>query len=309
MKRVFIIVFVGGAVALAIFLFRGELGNLLVRFEGRFVPCAQPIAYTVGSFDSRFGISKSAFSNAIAAAEAIWEKPTGKNLFMSAPAGNLKINLIYDFRQEATEKLQALGIVVGDDRASYNELKAKYDAMQASYLQQKSAFDVRVAAFKSREAAYEAALANQGKRRGVSQETYDQLNAERASLIAEANAINAEEASLNSEVANINAFVVVLNRLVVELNIGVNQFNEIGQSRGAEFEEGVYKSDLNGVEIDIYQFDTNARLVRVLAHELGHALGLSHVADPKAIMYRLNESANEKLTTADLAELKTRCGF
>ena len=121
--------------------------------------------------------------------------------------------------------------------------------------------------------------------------------------------INKLQTDLNSEVVNINALAIVLNRLVSSLNLEVNKFNTIGTSLGGEFEEGTYQEGPNGREIDIYQFDDEGKLARVLTHELGHALGLEHLENPKAIMYRLNNGVNEKLTADDIAALKKRCGL
>ena len=114
---------------------------------------------------------------------------------------------------------------------------------------------------------------------------------------------------LNSKVDGINALASALNDLAKNLNISVDNFNSIGGSLGGEFEEGTYTADQDGRRIDIYQFENKTKLVRVLAHELGHALGLDHNDDSKAIMYRLNSGQNEKPTQTDIKELRALCGI
>ena len=124
----------------------------------------------------------------------------------------------------------------------------------------------------------------------------------------EASTINQAQNTLSGGMEIINALGAEVNKLARNLNLQVETFNDIG-GNGEEFDEGEYADNGAGKMINVYQFDSWSKLLRVLAHELGHARGLPHVEDPASIMYRLNQSTNEKLTASDMAALKKLCGF
>lgn len=286
------------------FAFLHYFGNSITAY---LFPCSVPITYTVSEVDSKFGITKKQFSDAVAKAAQFWEAPIKRDLFEPAANGVLKINSIYDYRQEATKRLEQIGIVIHDDASTYNELKAKYNAFTASYAQQKAGYETMAADYEKKKSAYESEVAYWNARGGAPKQQYYGLTVQKNALDAEAAQLNQLQARINDLVTNINALVDVMNKLAYELNLKTDQFNKIGEERGNEFEEGVYKYDALTREIDIYQFDDRAKLVRVLTHELGHALGLGHLENPKAIMYRLNQGVNEKLTADDIAALKAHC--
>ena len=273
-------------------------------------PCSQPITYSLGSFDNQFHLSQADFLADIDKAVSIWEQPLGKDLFEYSDKGRLQINLVYDYRQQATDKLKSLGVVIDDTKGSYDAVKLRYDQMTADFKRLKTSLEAAVAAYNAEKQTYEQQVSYWNQRGGAPKNVVTQLNAKRDDLAAKAEKINRDQETLNSLADTINSIVPVLNRMAQSLNLSVTDYNQVGQSRGEEFEEGAYVVSGRTQRIDIYEFDTNEKLVRVLAHELGHALGLEHVdSDPEAIMYRLNQGKNEKLTSADILAAQKLCGI
>lgn len=309
MKRTFSNLLLFLALGVFVYIYRVPISINWDRLYSQYFPCTSPITYSIGSFDTRFGISKAEFLKVIAKAETLWEKPVTKELFIYTPDGKLKINLVYDYRQEATEKMRNLGLSVDDNRGSYDTLVARFKTMKREFEAQQATYKTLVANFQLRNDAYNTEVTRWNRKGGAPKDVYQQLQEESTLLKDALEHIRSVEGELQKHQDDLNALVTVINQVANNINVKAEEFNTIGKARGEEFTEGMYTSDRAGVKIDIYQFNDSQKLVRVLAHELGHALSLEHVEDPKAIMYRLNQGANTSLTSADISALKLQCGI
>lgn len=272
-----------------------------------FYPCSRPVTYTIGKIDPGFKVSKMEFEADIESAIAIWEKPMNKKLFEHTDTGDVVINLTYDYRQQATNTLDNLGNVIDSNKTNYDLLNNQYQTKTSQYTQSKNSLASIMATFQSDKTAYEQEVSYWNSRGGADKSEYSSLANKKAALEQQIASIQSAEDTLNRLATELNSTAEYLNQMARDLNVTVQTYNTVGASTGKEFNEGEYIQHNGERSIEIYQFDTKARLIRVLGHELGHALGLEHIDDPKAIMYRLNSSENEVPTKSDISQLKTLC--
>lgn len=270
-------------------------------------PCTSPIEYSIGTFDTKFGLSEKEFLRAITQAEQVWEDATERNLFKHTEDGYLKIHLIYDNRQDATVRLQQTTTQLDERKESYQKIKDQYTLLKSDYLQLKQAFESASEAYVARQNTYNSAVEEWNSRGGAPSNEYTKLDRERLALDQERQRILILQNKVNARVDELNKTSTLLNKQVETVNEQVHIANKISTENGDEFQEGEYSVNRDGEKINIYQYDNHDKLVRLLVHELGHALQMNHVDDPGAIMYRLNEGEALIPTAADRAELARVC--
>ncbi len=308
MIRKIIKLFIGVcAIGVWFYFYRVPVTNIIQDLKATYVPCRTPITYSIGTFDTGFKLSKSDFLLAVADAEKIWEKSVGINLLEYKEDGWLKISLVYDRRQKVTTELKVIDANIKVTKSAYENLKSSYTTKRGAYLSDKGTYENAVRIFNERADAYQKEVSLWNSRGGATKDTVLRLNAEKDALNEENRNLVEMRNVLNNTIKAVNDMVVELNQMASKLNITADTFNTINASRGEEFEEGNFRSGLEGSFIDIYEYTDRVKLVRVLAHELGHALGLDHNDDSKSIMYRLNSGTDFKLTNSDLDAIKVAC--
>lgn len=298
--------------------------------------CRFPLSYRVGTIDPNFHLSEAEFSNAIHEAEALWETGVGRDLFAEgAEESALPINLVFDDRQAETDSLKETSSDIESRKSAYDSLRAEYDSLRTAFDRKKSVYDGhvssyeqnlaryerRVKKYQDRLASYERLVAQWNAEGGAPPDEYEELEDERKDLKKEASDIEDERDELNNEKAalskefrelnalsgQVNTAAGSLNRMASALNLTVDTYNQISGAR-EEFTTGLYTKDASGARIDVFQFYDHADLVLILAHEMGHALGIGHATESASIMYPSVGEQKPVLTDEDRRLFEGLCG-
>ena len=236
-------------------------------------PCTSPLAWHIGAVDPRFGFTEEELRRAVEEAAGVWEDAAGRPLFRRDTVGSMAIHLVYDTRQQTYDRIR-------DRETDVAMLRGEVEALEELL----GRMEDRVA---------------EARRRHERQAT------------------DATAAAYRSAVDRYNGTVVQYNQVADRYNAALQSTRTDGP---AEVTAGNLQSNtrtLGGRVISMDRVLTVTvagdyrELVMVLTHELGHALGLGHVATEGALMaerYRDRDVARPPgLTDADRKALAERC--
>ncbi|HEY6219317.1 MAG TPA: matrixin family metalloprotease [Gemmatimonadaceae bacterium] len=235
-------------------------------------PCSRPISYSVGAIDPRFKIDAERVAADARVATAVWTGAAGKPLFSFDPKAKLKINLIYDAREEHA----AFGVAL--------------DAQQQEQLATRTAIYSMRSRYDDLTADYNRLVSYLNSRGGITLDEHREIDARRATMQALYDSLNRAIETFNGKNEALGA--------------SIERFN---QEAGKTITAGRYVHDSVGERIEVYKFIGDDELTRFLAHEFGHAVGLDHNGDSSSIMYALDERGQLVPSNADRAALKRLC--
>lgn len=263
--------------------------------------------------------------------ERVYETTLGQNVFDIAQHGGKPVNIVYVPDSDRKTKIEQKTALLERKKIQISNLKALIDIKE----KQVKAIGKEVTINKNALNEHISALNDYTKqfqrKKFTSREAYNKAKAyydekkeeiERLQKIYYTHYENSylpHVDEFNQRVARYNALVGEYKFLQIKLEVLSRGFTEkkgvaVGQTRTVYktvYKDGQYqktaKTTKTMKKIEIYGFTNLNQLKVILAHEIGHLIGMDHVSIPHALMnphLQKNQEEYLQLTESDIKEFK-----
>jgi hypothetical protein len=288
---------------------------------GSFSACDVPLAWRVGEIDPRFAVGRQEVEEAIRTASHLWEDAVGRRLFTWDPDAGFPVHLVFDHRQAlAVARYQGAEALEGV-LARLERWRGDLGVQRIDLDQRRSDFEGRIRSLDRQVASHNRLVQSWNEQGGAPPEEAERLAAIGERFQVERQALNRLAEELNRESTGLARETEALNDAIRDYNRSLAEFQ--AGTRPEPVQAGTYREEVrtrDGLvvaverEIRVFQFSGLDHLVLILAHELGHALGLEHSNVRGSVMYpqtvlEATVRATPALHPTDTEALRRLCGF
>lgn len=280
------------------------------------VECPVPLRWQLARVDSQFGLSRADALEAVQEAARVWEDAAGVELFVHEEGSGFPIAFVYDGRQATGQQRVRQRIEHRARRDRINEEQQGLEARTRRIVEAQDDQRQRLTEYNELAAGHNAVVEQWNRATRIPEPILDQLNSAEQRL-------KSHEAELAGEARRLEAAADSLSEDVARFRSAVEEHDRMGQALQRVFAASPVLAarylqlltpdghPLPAREIQIFQFDSPSHLRLVIAHELGHAMGLRHADDATALMSEQHElagaTAEANVSPTDLEMLRARC--
>ncbi|MEX0648381.1 MAG: matrixin family metalloprotease [Balneolaceae bacterium] len=273
-------------------------------------PCNEPLHFYIDQIDPRFGVSEAEVKQAFQEGAKVWSDAAGKTLAVYHEEGEIPIRLIYDDRQQLVDGEFSYREQIKSEEIRIELLQNEFRQDSLRYEQRVNQYEHSVEEASTKIDNLNAWVTEKNESGGFLEEETEVFDQRKAEIDRLEERLSREDRELTSMSEQLNQKIDRLNRMIDEKNRMVDRYNETysGEQR---FAQGTFEWTGEQRTVSIHQFSGANELRLVLAHELGHALGLDHVENPQSVMYpEMTEQPRSvlQLTEEDRQAIRQLCG-